>query len=98
MLYIQVVLSLSPNSVKAQFRMKEKISRDHCLQANRSLTLTVVLSLSPNSVKAQFRSGGEDITRPLSSGKQEFDTDSTRPPLYQPFPKLESLILCCIFR
>ncbi|KAG8310132.1 hypothetical protein J6590_069744 [Homalodisca vitripennis] len=56
--------------------------------------IQVVLSLSPNSVKSQFRSGGEDITRPLSSGKQEFDTDSTRPPLYQPFPKLESLIQC----
>ncbi|XP_046687709.1 xanthine dehydrogenase-like isoform X2 [Homalodisca vitripennis] len=81
--------------------LSKEVQPDHKLpdatpQFRKGLTLAllyrVVLSLSPNSVKAQFRSGGEDITRPLSSGKQEFDTDSSRPPLYQPFPKLESLI------
>lgn len=54
----------------------------------------VILSLDPSLVDAKLRSGGEDITRPLSSGKQEFDTDTSRPPLYQPFPKLDALLQC----
>ncbi|XP_054263474.1 uncharacterized protein LOC128986893 [Macrosteles quadrilineatus] len=53
-----------------------------------------VLSVTPDAVSPHCRSGGEDISRPLSSGQQEFDTDSSRPPLYQPFPKLDSLLQC----
>ncbi|XP_054263493.1 uncharacterized protein LOC128986901 isoform X2 [Macrosteles quadrilineatus] len=60
----------------------------------QSLLYRAILSLNPGMVSPKYRSGGEDITRPLSSGKQEFDSDTIMPPLYQPFPKLESLIQC----
>ncbi|KAG8327493.1 hypothetical protein J6590_017924 [Homalodisca vitripennis] len=90
---LKVALNILCKEVQPEYRLP-----DAKPQYRRGLTLAllyrVVLSLCPNSVRPQFRSGGMDITRPLSSGKQEFDTDSSRPPLYQPFPKLESLIQC----
>lgn len=53
-----------------------------------------VLSLSPPGLPVQLASGGKDLIRPLSSGKQLFDTDKSEWPLTQPVPKLEALAQC----
>lgn len=53
-----------------------------------------VLSMSPESVKQRLRSGGQMLVRPLSEGKQEFDTDKTKWPVNKPLPKLEALVQC----
>ncbi|KAG8328694.1 hypothetical protein J6590_104002, partial [Homalodisca vitripennis] len=90
---LQTALSILGKEVQPDYRLPDS-RPEYRRGLAQSLFYRVVLSLNPNSVKSQFRSGGEDITRPLSSGKQEFDTDSSRPPLYQAFPKLESLIQC----
>ncbi|KAG8312527.1 hypothetical protein J6590_020448 [Homalodisca vitripennis] len=90
---LQAALKILCKEVQPDYKLP-----DSKPEFRRGLTLAilyrVVLSLCPERVKSEFRSGGMDITRPLSSGKQEFDSDSSRPPLYQPFPKLESLIQC----
>ncbi|KPJ03064.1 Xanthine dehydrogenase [Papilio xuthus] len=56
-----------------------------------------LLSLIPETKLApRYRSGKRDLrkTRPLSSGKQEYDTNPTLWPLNEPRPKLEALIQC----
>lgn len=53
-----------------------------------------ILSLSPPGLPARLLSGGQDLVRPLSSGKQQFDTDKTEWPLTKPVPKLEALAQC----
>ncbi|XP_059620522.1 xanthine dehydrogenase-like isoform X2 [Phlebotomus argentipes] len=54
-----------------------------------------ILSLAPASkVKKEFQSGGSLIERPLSSGKQTFDTYKDNWPLTEPVEKLEAAIQC----
>lgn len=52
-----------------------------------------ILSLSP-SVNPRYKSGGDVLTRPVSSGIQTFNTDKTLWPLNQAVPKLEALPQC----
>ncbi|CAH2267498.1 jg22586 [Pararge aegeria aegeria] len=52
-----------------------------------------VLGLSQEgTISSRYRSGGELITRPLSSGMQSFQTDPSLYPLNQPVQKLEAVI------
>ncbi|XP_046687734.1 indole-3-acetaldehyde oxidase-like isoform X2 [Homalodisca vitripennis] len=90
---LQTALNILGKEIKPDYRLPDS-SPEYRRGLSLALFYRVILSVSPSSVRVRYRSGGEDITRPLSSGKQEFDTDSSRPPLYQPFPKLESLIQC----
>ncbi|KAL1140403.1 hypothetical protein AAG570_000335 [Ranatra chinensis] len=60
----------------------------------QSLFYKFVLSLNPDAVRPSYRSGGFLLDRPLSSGKQEFDTDRNIWPLNKPIPKIEALIQC----
>ncbi|XP_069694441.1 xanthine dehydrogenase-like isoform X2 [Periplaneta americana] len=53
-----------------------------------------VLGLSPPNLPETFTSGGKDLQRPLSSGKQDFDTDKSVWPLNKPIPKLEAMTQC----
>lgn len=54
-----------------------------------------LLSITPDGVvKPEFKSGGEILKRPLSSGKQTFDTHPENYPLTKPVPKLEGVIQC----
>uniref|UniRef100_A0A1L8DXU8 Indole-3-acetaldehyde oxidase n=2 Tax=Nyssomyia neivai TaxID=330878 RepID=A0A1L8DXU8_9DIPT len=54
-----------------------------------------ILSFAPDAkVRKEFKSGGSLIERPLSSGKQSFDTYKDNWPLTQPVEKLEALIQC----
>ncbi|XP_049839222.1 uncharacterized protein LOC126284382 [Schistocerca gregaria] len=53
-----------------------------------------VLSISPESLKPNLRSGGEMLKRPLSSGKQVYDTKKQLWPLGKPVSKLEALFQC----
>ncbi|KAJ9576511.1 hypothetical protein L9F63_025594, partial [Diploptera punctata] len=56
--------------------------------------LQFVLGLSPPGLPANLKSGGKDFTRPLSSGKQDFDTNKCMWPLNKPIPKLEAVAQC----
>ncbi|XP_059485730.1 xanthine dehydrogenase-like [Neocloeon triangulifer] len=49
-----------------------------------------LLGLDPNRVSASKRSGAENLIRPLSSGKQDFETNPGVYPLNEPIPKLEA--------
>nr|CAD7202177.1 unnamed protein product [Timema douglasi] len=53
-----------------------------------------LLQLSGSRVKSKYQSGGELLTRPPSSGVQQFQTDSSQWPLNQPIPKIEALVQC----
>lgn len=52
-----------------------------------------VLNISPAGIPcSKYRSGGTLIERPLSSGKQDFQTDPSLYPLNEPLQKLEAVI------
>ncbi|CAH2090196.1 unnamed protein product [Euphydryas editha] len=52
-----------------------------------------ILSISPtNLLTSKYKSGGDLIYRPVSSGKQDFQTDPSLYPLNQPVQKLEAVI------
>lgn len=53
-----------------------------------------VLSLKPTSISPKYRSGGEKLVRPLSSGKQSFDSDEKMWPVNKAMPKLEAYSQC----
>ncbi|XP_012545633.1 LOW QUALITY PROTEIN: uncharacterized protein LOC101738607 [Bombyx mori] len=56
-----------------------------------------LLTLCPNNqLNSRYRSGAIKIheTRPVSEGRQIFDTNPTEWPLGQPIPKVEALIQC----
>ncbi|XP_065222148.1 xanthine dehydrogenase/oxidase-like [Planococcus citri] len=53
-----------------------------------------VLSLSPDSISEKYRSGGSLLTRPLSSGKQDFQTDKSVWPVNKPMPQLDAFTQC----
>lgn len=54
-----------------------------------------MLSVAPeDKVNARYKSGGEKFDRPVTTGKQEFDTDKSIYPLTQPIPKVEALVQC----
>ena len=57
-----------------------------------NLLYKVVLHTLGDRVPAHLRSGGEDLTRDLLKGTQEFDTDKTLWPVNQAIPKLEAQI------
>lgn len=91
--YGRLISPLTTMAVPFKNEIKNFFSR--YIICSTTVLTQVVLSLSPGSVSAKYRSGGEDITRPLSSGVQEYNhDDTTMPPLYQPFPKLGSILQC----
>ncbi|XP_043234925.1 indole-3-acetaldehyde oxidase-like [Amphibalanus amphitrite] len=55
-----------------------------------ALLYKVVLRVLGDQVPAPLRSGGEDLTHPVSSGTQQFDTDQTLWPVNKAVPKLEA--------
>ncbi|EFN85872.1 Xanthine dehydrogenase/oxidase [Harpegnathos saltator] len=50
-----------------------------------------LLSIKPDEVNAKFRSGGTILSREVSSGVQDFDTDKKIWPLNKPTVKLEAI-------
>ncbi|KAK7794360.1 hypothetical protein R5R35_007242 [Gryllus longicercus] len=58
----------------------------------KALLYKFIISLAPDSVKKNVKSGGPVLHRPVSSGKQEFETDKKEWPLNQPIPKVEALV------
>ena len=53
-----------------------------------------VLGLSPPDLPAKLVSGGKILERPLSTGKQDFETNKSVWPLNKPVPKLEAVAQC----
>ncbi|KAJ8720096.1 hypothetical protein PYW07_012139 [Mythimna separata] len=52
-----------------------------------------ILNISPaGTALSKYASGGELLKRPVSSGKEDYQTDSSLYPLNQPVDKLEALI------
>ncbi|XP_069693946.1 uncharacterized protein [Periplaneta americana] len=79
---------LDPDAVlpepSPQFRKKLAIS----------LLYKFVLSVSPAGLPPRLISGGKDMERPLSSGRQDIQTDKSQWPLTKPVPKLEAIAQC----
>ena len=50
-----------------------------------------VLGLSPPDLPANLVSGGKILERPLSTGKQDYETNNSVWPLNKPVPKLEAV-------
>jgi hypothetical protein len=57
-------------------------------------SLQFVLSVLHSSVRPEFQSGGRNIQRLLTSGKQSYSTDEKDWPVNKPLTKLESLVQC----
>jgi xanthine dehydrogenase/oxidase len=53
-----------------------------------------VLGLSPPGLPENLVSGGKILERPISTGKQDFETDKSVWPLNKPVPKLEAITQC----
>ncbi|GFG40150.1 hypothetical protein Cfor_02488, partial [Coptotermes formosanus] len=53
-----------------------------------------VLGLSPPDLPANLVSGGKILERPLSTGKQDYETNECVWPLNKPVPKLEAVVQC----
>ena len=51
-----------------------------------------MLHVCGDHVAAHLKSGGEELARPLSSGKQSFSTDSKKYPVTEALPKISSKI------
>jgi len=51
-----------------------------------------ILSILADKVSPKFKSGSQEIERNLMYGKQDYDTDKSEWPLYQPIPKLEARV------
>ncbi|XP_066997187.2 xanthine dehydrogenase [Anabrus simplex] len=60
----------------------------------KALFYKYFLSLASHKAKERNRSGGTMLVRPVSSGKQDYQTDKTEWPLNQPIPKVEALVQC----
>ncbi|BES97394.1 2 iron, 2 sulfur cluster Hypothetical protein [Nesidiocoris tenuis] len=59
-----------------------------------SLLYKFILSIDQSKIAEKYKSGGQLLTRPVSSAKQDFDTNRNLWPLNKPMPKLEALIQC----
>lgn len=59
-----------------------------------ALLLQFILSLSPDSIGSKYRSGGSLLTRPLSSGKQDTQSDRSIWPVTKPMPQLDAFTQC----
>ena len=53
-----------------------------------------VLGLSPPDLPANLVSGGKILERPLSTGKQDYETNKSVWPLNKPVRKLEAVAQC----
>ncbi|XP_044731803.1 indole-3-acetaldehyde oxidase-like [Chrysoperla carnea] len=54
-----------------------------------------ILNTAPeNLLDPKYKSGGPKFDRPVSTGKQEYDTKKDTYPLTQPIPKVEALVQC----
>ena len=47
-----------------------------------------ILYVCGSAIPMRLRSGGEDMVRPLSSGKQKYETDESTWPVGQPMTKI----------
>jgi hypothetical protein len=58
------------------------------------LIFQYVLGLSPPNLPKILVSGGKILERPVSTGKQDFETNKSVWPLNKPVPKMEAVIQC----
>jgi xanthine dehydrogenase/oxidase len=58
------------------------------------LIFQYVLGLSPPNLPENLVSGGKILERPVSTGKQDFETNKSVWPLNKPVPKLEAVTQC----
>ncbi|KAJ8719479.1 hypothetical protein PYW08_011654 [Mythimna loreyi] len=74
-----------------------EIPGESSIQFRKKLALGLfykfILNISPpGTALSKYASGGELLKRPVSSGKEDYQTDSSLFPLNQPVDKLEALI------
>jgi hypothetical protein len=58
------------------------------------LIFQYVLGLSPSNLSKNLISGGKILERPVSTGKQDFETNQSVWPVNKPVPKLEAVTQC----
>ncbi|KAK9512029.1 hypothetical protein O3M35_000556 [Rhynocoris fuscipes] len=102
--YLNGKILLDNNTLKEALAiLDEELKPDHIIPdatpeyrhgLAQSLFYKFILSVAPEKVSDRNRSGGTLLTRPVSSGKQEFDTDRNLWPLNKPIPKIEALLQC----
>lgn len=63
-------------------------------QLSLSLFYRFVLGINPMKINERNKSGMENLTRPLSKGKQSFDVSNKNPPIGKPIHKVEGVIQC----
>ncbi|XP_049767938.1 uncharacterized protein LOC126101302 [Schistocerca cancellata] len=90
---IQQALRILDSEIQPE-KMPPEASPEYRKGLAVALFYKFVLSISPESLKPNLRSGGEMLKRPLSSGKQVYDTKKQLWPLGKPVSKLEALFQC----
>lgn len=89
---LQSTISFLSNELQPNWVLPD-VSPEYRKNLAISLFYKFVLNVAPKDrVKPEYISGGEILHRPLSSGKQTFDTYTEKFPLTQPIPKYEGLI------
>uniref|UniRef100_A0A182MD19 FAD-binding PCMH-type domain-containing protein n=1 Tax=Anopheles culicifacies TaxID=139723 RepID=A0A182MD19_9DIPT len=90
---IQATMNQLSNDIRPDWVLPDA-SAEYRKNLAMALYYKYLLSVAPDStvlVKPSFRSGGTVLERPLSSGKQSFDTYERNWPLTKNIPKIEAL-------
>nr|CAD7403779.1 unnamed protein product [Timema cristinae] len=87
------VMNLLEQELKPDYILPD-MSPEYRKGLAEALYYKFLLQLSGSRVTSKYQSGGELLTRPPSSGIQQFQTDSSQWPLNQPIPKIEALVQC----
>lgn len=89
----------APTVVAAAEKLGQEVQPDNFPQdaspayrrsLSQALLYKTIIGFLGDKVKPELASGGPNIVRPLSTGKQEFDMDREAWPVGEPVPKLES--------
>ena len=89
-----IILVYTTQCTKVGFKYRVLNNMMHGTYIVKIYLFQFVLSLSPAGLPARLVSGGNDLVRPLSSGKQTFETDKAMWPLTEPVRKLEAVTQC----
>jgi xanthine dehydrogenase/oxidase len=74
--------------------MTEIMSMQGSVNVLLLLIFQYVLGLSPPNLPINLVSGGKILERPVSTGKQDFETNKSVWPLNKPVPKMEAVVQC----
>ncbi|CAH1403041.1 unnamed protein product [Nezara viridula] len=82
------------NEIQPEEESAEEASATYRKKLAIALFYKFILGVNGTHAAKEYRSGGPNLIRPLSSGKQEYPTTSSEPPVHLPKLKYEGLIQC----